>query len=213
MKPINYFILFGMVTQVLTGMDDPRQIPQEKPGIFLDQIVSEYQNPVRISQLPLAEESFTQGGCKNYSCREDLPDRIQHLAVVAGGQAQFINREIKPDVQNGFGNNGFYCIETACLRVEDLSSNSKKTFIWLYRKVTNSDQKNKRKVWINRQWQTVETLEFDSKNALSTLISLRFTDKNYLQGMSGSRVEFTSKTNTFLDPILKKLMTHPGGDL
>lgn len=205
MRHINYFLIIVFIHSSLLAMDVSGQSPEDKPGFFLDQIVSEYKDPVRISQLPLEPESYTERGFRQYSCREDLHDRIKHLAVVAGNQTHFFKREIETIIQNASGCDGLCFVETACLRVEDLSNSSKKTFIWLSRYVNNSENKNKLKASMYGDSKILETLEFNRENALRTLITLKLTDTDYLRRNTRNKITVESKTNNFLDPIIQKL--------
>lgn len=213
MKNKKYFLVILVIHSSLLAMDDPRQVPQGKPGIFLDQIVSEYKDPIRISQLPLEAEPYKERGFRQYSCREDLQDRIKHLAVVTGDQTHFFKREIETDIQNASNCGDLYLIETACLRVEDLSKADKKTFIWLYRHVSNPENKNKLKGLMCVDSKVLETFECNRENAISTLITLKFTHKDYLHANRRNQISVESKTNNFLDPLLQNLLKNAGGDL
>lgn len=208
-----YLLMILLLPCTFKAMDDPRQIPQDKPGIFLDQIVSEYKNPVRISQVPLEAEPYKERGFRQYSCREDLQDRIKHLAVVTGDQTHFFKREIETDIQNASNCGDLHLIETACLRVEDLSKADKKTFIWLYRQVNNSDNKNKLKGSVRVDFNTTETFEFNRENAISTLVTLTLAHKDNLHIHGRNQINVKSKTNNFLDPSLQNLLKIAGGDL
>lgn len=164
---------------------------KDEKGIFLDQIVSQYKNPIRVSLMHLENNGYgtelTRKGVK------------VHLAIVTAAGPQFFNRTIKTADLMKRSKSSLRLkkvAEVACLRIEDLAGSqglltSTETYVWL-RKEWKGESFAEDTVQLYASDKLIEEFTGEDRDNTGTRITLNIP-ANYL---GSGLITVTSKTTS-----------------
>ena len=165
---------------ITSAMEDPTEIQPHQSGVFLDEIVSVYKNPVVVHVMPL---EIDRSRCR---VSGDL-HKAQPLAFGCKDHTLLKSRLI-PMLYHQM-------TAHACLRIKDLWDEQNYTYVWLRKEL----ESNGKTIFesTNAKSNRAEFQECENQR-FQTLVTLKLYEKNALQSRMAScsipHIEVVSKT-------------------